>query len=507
MVTLIIDCYTDEPAGLGVPPYLGTYPRYLAGHLREQGEDSIYLTIDDLRLWRYYGGKIKDPKPHESTNIRVYNLTHQDVPALLAIADRIVVNLGVHTPGKYLSAIPGTLHEINEILKDVDAEKILTGPAFFGTALEGGKIAEREDLSQFKEVKLMKFSFDEIKRLSIAGASVLGQIPDMRIIEIETARGCSRAIGCAFCTEPIKSKFEYREAKDVISEVKAFYDLGARYFRLGKQACFYSYPHCQEVLKGIRDACPDIEVLHIDNVDPVMVNTSRGERITQDIVKYCTEGNIAAFGVESFDQAVIDANHLNTTPERTYNAIKIINKYGADRGPNGLPKFLPGINILFGLKDESRRTHELNMQWLQKILDDNLMLRRINIRQVNVFPGTKLAEMGGIKFLKRNKSYYFRWRRDIREKIDMPNFKRVVPIGHILKDIYTETYDGKLTFGRHIGSYPIIVGIPGRLLLKKLVDVKVTAHMLRSITAEAISQPRDIKLHEYTPLEVSLASS
>ncbi len=24
----ILDCYTDEASGLGVPPYLGTYPRY-----------------------------------------------------------------------------------------------------------------------------------------------------------------------------------------------------------------------------------------------------------------------------------------------------------------------------------------------------------------------------------------------------------------------------------------------------------------------------------------------
>ena len=46
----ILDCYTDEPAGLGVPPYLGTYPRYLAGYL----DDPVYLTIDDLRYLKYY---------------------------------------------------------------------------------------------------------------------------------------------------------------------------------------------------------------------------------------------------------------------------------------------------------------------------------------------------------------------------------------------------------------------------------------------------------------------
>ena len=59
MVTTILDCYTDEPAGLGVPPYLGTYPRYIAGSL---DETPYYITIDDLRLWKKYNGVLKVPK-------------------------------------------------------------------------------------------------------------------------------------------------------------------------------------------------------------------------------------------------------------------------------------------------------------------------------------------------------------------------------------------------------------------------------------------------------------
>ena len=52
MKALIIDGYVDEPACLGVPPYLSPYPRYIAGALRERGlsENNIhYLTIDTLR--------------------------------------------------------------------------------------------------------------------------------------------------------------------------------------------------------------------------------------------------------------------------------------------------------------------------------------------------------------------------------------------------------------------------------------------------------------------------
>ncbi len=45
----ILDCYTDEPAGLGVPPYLGTYPRYLAGYYISEG----YKVIPKKTLLSY----------------------------------------------------------------------------------------------------------------------------------------------------------------------------------------------------------------------------------------------------------------------------------------------------------------------------------------------------------------------------------------------------------------------------------------------------------------------
>src|SRR3989338_6461141 len=83
----ILDCYTDEPSGLGVPPYLITYPRYIAGAILKYNRDNkkgdinntnnnnnnnnnnsklnekhdyFYLTIDDIRLHKFYNGKIKN---------------------------------------------------------------------------------------------------------------------------------------------------------------------------------------------------------------------------------------------------------------------------------------------------------------------------------------------------------------------------------------------------------------------------------------------------------------
>ena len=482
----ILDCYTDEPAGLGVPPYLGTYPRYLYGYFNEEIK---YLTIDDLRYYnlKLSNKKIIDKGKEIKTNIKIYNLTKSfnEIKEIIENTSSLIIIAGVHTPGKYLSAVPGTLREISELTQDINCEKILTGPAVFGTRLEGGKYFERADLSNFK-IKNFEFKYDEIKEYSIKGADIIRQIPDLRIIEIETSHGCRRSKFCSFCTEPIKHKFEFREKDDILNEIEAFYKLGIFYFRIGKQSCFYSYPYAIDLLKEIRKNFSDIKVLHIDNVDPANVIKKKGIEITKAIVKYCTEGNIAAFGVESFDENVIKENNLNVNPEITLEAARILNKFGAERGENGMHKFLPGINILFGLKGESKETHQKNVFYLKKILDENLLLRRINIRQVTIFPETELYKTAGNKFIKKNKKYYWKWRNEIRQSIDFPMLERLVPKGTILKDVRTEIYDGNTTFARQIGTYPLIVGIKGRLELNKFYNVKVIGHMLRSVIGEVV---------------------
>ena len=484
----LLDCYTDEPAGLGVPPYLGTYPRYIAGYL---DDEVAYLTIDDLRLWKKHGGFVKDIKPSQKTDITTYNLTnnHKHVQEILEETETLIIVLGVHVPGKYLSAVPGTLNEIIPMIKDLNCRKILTGPAVFGTQLFGGKFFEKADLSIFDKVSydMFNFLYKDVKEYSLKGASLIRQIPDIRMIEIETGHGCD--IGkCSFCTEPIKNKVEFREKDDVLQEIIEFYKLGARYFRLGKQTCFYTLPYAVELLKGIWQYCPEIKVLHIDNVNPVKVVLDKKNdfSITKAVVKYCTSGNIAAFGVESFDMEVVKANTLNTPPQIAYEAVKILNKYGAERGEDGMPRFLPGINIIFGLRNESKKTHEENMKWLSRIYDEGLMLRRINIRQVAIFEGTSLFNEGKDKWLRKNKKMYWKWRNDIRQKIDWPMLQRIIPSGTVLTNCYAEIYDGKTTFCRQFGTYPLIVGVKGRLPLKQFYDLEITGHMLRSVTGKVV---------------------
>ena len=48
-VAFILDGYVDEPACLGVPPYISPYIRSVAGALIDHGCRVQYLTIDQLR--------------------------------------------------------------------------------------------------------------------------------------------------------------------------------------------------------------------------------------------------------------------------------------------------------------------------------------------------------------------------------------------------------------------------------------------------------------------------
>ncbi|AEC51547.1 hypothetical protein PNA2_0631 [Pyrococcus sp. NA2] len=520
MIIAIIDGYTDEPAGLGVPPYIGLYPRYAYGAIKKAKKDAniFYLTIDDLRATfeGESGIKTKNKTPN-----------FPKVREILEKAEIIVFIGGLHTPGKYLSAVPGTVEEVAKFIKPYKGVKILGGPAFMGSAKAGGiKVTIKElkfaeeifdhvvygDLEAFlfdylsgRDVDPFRFrSYDELRDYALLGAEVVKQFPgypEFVLAEIETQRGCPKAMGiggCSFCTEPVRYPVvENREQKDVVDEVKTLYSLGIRHFRIGRQSCIFSYkakpngrvpiPNPEEVEKlfrGVRNAAPNAKTIHVDNANPAVIANypDEAKRIAKAIIKYGTPGNVVAFGLETADPKVARLNNLNATPEETYEAVRIINEVGARRGYNGLPWLLPGINIIFGLPGETKRTYELTYEFLKKILDDGLMIRRINIRQVVVFPGTPLWNMRDKVKTEKHKDLIKHYRHKIRHEIDLPMLKRVVPTGTILRDVRMEIYDGNLTFGRQFGSYPLIVGVPKKLELDKYYDIMIVDHGLRSVT-------------------------
>jgi len=506
MRVLIIDGYVDEPACLGVPPYMAPYPRYIAGALIEKGikkEDILYRTIDQMR-------KRKEPLSF----------------------DLIVIIAGMTVPGKYLRATPITLREIRE-LSHLEGTKVIGGPIRLGFGEEGGTSAQvfsmpgialaKKDIEAFVYDLLDNIkdpdsaghrmrTTSEIGRWGEKGAFIIRQHPDYPYImcELETYRGCPRHAHCSFCTEPFYGKPDYREIKDVINEVSALYAYGARYFRLGRQPDLFMYrakdeaPNpgaIEELYRGIRNAAPELRALHMDNANPVTLARypEESRRIAETIVKYHTSGDVAALGMESADPDVISENDLKASADEVFEAIKLLNEVGSERGANGLPELLPGINFVHGLKGETRRTFELNFGFMKKVLDSGLMVRRVNIRQVMTFAGTPMY--GHDEQVGKNKELFLRYKEKVRKEIDLPMLRRVVPEGTILKDVRTEIYD-KITFGRQLGSYPLLVGITLRLELDRFYDILVTDHGHRSITGVPV--PVDInrappKLMELLP--------
>jgi len=102
------------------------------------------------------------------------------------------------------------------------------------------------------------------------------------------------------------------------------------------------------------------------------------------------------------------------------------------------------------------------------------MVRRINIRQV--LPVRRDFDV------KVNPNQFKKYKQEIRESVDHIMLERVAPKGTVLKDVFMEMNDGNMTFGRQIGSYPLLVGIPYKLECGKRYDVTITDWGFRSIT-------------------------
>jgi radical SAM superfamily enzyme with C-terminal helix-hairpin-helix motif len=312
--------------------------------------------------------------------------------------------------------------------------------------------------------------------------------------ELETAKGCFRCIsgGCSFCTEPFYGMPRMRSIEGIVSEISALSKAGARHFRLGRQPDLLAfgtsgseYPKpepdkLRALFSGIRQASPDLLTLHIDNVNPGTI--ARHEEASREallaIVEGHTEGDIAAFGVESVDPAVIKANNLKGSPEQIFRAVEIVNEVGAVRR-NGIPELLPGLNFIGGLAGETAETFALNKAFLDKILAAGLLVRRVNIRQLMPFEGTKAYENN---CLGMHDKLFHQFKDDVRSTFDVPMLERVFPVGTVLRRVLIEV-TGPVSFGRQMGTYPVLVGIPMQIPCGTLLNTAVVSYGARSLTA------------------------
>lgn len=529
---VILDGYTDEPAGLGVPPYLDVYARYVAGAVWsvDNSIDIRYFTIDQARSsWSEF--------------VKVANE-----------ARLLVVIAGIVTPGKYLGGEPIKLEEIERIATLVSSPiKVLGGPvARFGYGITGGTIAvPRSHFRRYYDLivtgdldlvihELIRSNYQVskvspamthsdyrlINEFAVIGARIIQQHPNYGrnlIIELETYKSCPRYItgGCSFCATVRYGPVKYREVEAIVREVEALYGLGARHFRLGRQADFYTYmahdtgkldfprPNpsaIERLLVGIRSVAPDLETLHIDNVNPGTIYHWPRESIevTKVLMKYHTPGDVAAMGLETADPRVVKLNNLKVMPEEAYFAIKTISELGRVRGWNGLPEFLPGINFVVGLPGETRETFRLNIEFLKRLLSDDVWVRRVNIRQVLVLQPTPLWSMADDvrQLLRKHRKYFLAFKYWVRRHFDHEMLKRVMPKGMVIKRAFTEAHYGDGTYARQVGSYPILIYVPARVELGKWMDFVVVEHGFRSVIG--IPYPLNVneaskKLLKYVP--------
>ncbi len=348
---VILDCYTVEPSGLRVPPYLSAYVRdaYSALSRSLPGVDVRYVTIDDVR-WQLNGGA-PSVEPPLSDALTYSATTNRDqVIGLLRDAVIVVVIAGDAVPSMHLHARNGDLTEITRALACARGRRVLLGPLAAYAKAEPAAYVGLFDAMHSHTVTSADLptgttTAAPYERLRADRDSYTGLVEQLRwwpIAEIELYRGCTRRRFCSFCNEPVKAPVvDFRDVGDVLEEIRLLSEAGVRDFRLGQQTCFFSYhrrdpEQIERLLAGIREVCPELSVLHIDNADPLAVASPAGRRIAALVAQYCTEGNCAPMGVETFDPVVVARNALTCTPEVLLRAVENVNDAGAERGPGGL---------------------------------------------------------------------------------------------------------------------------------------------------------------------------
>jgi len=512
---LVLDGYEDEPAAFGVPPYVGFHIRYVCGVLEQHNIDYSYMTIDQWRL-----------------------RSEQEREQMLRELSGFVCIAGAVVPGRYIRGTPISQRESTELIRGLPREI----PALFGGwAVRGWKqqgwmplrpnlfLAVQDTdatLNGFLNTGIWKHerrSSEQWTAWAQLGAQSKAVVhhPDLGTeekrgpltYEVEVYQGCVRfKRGCKFCIEPKKGVPVWRTPEDIIQEVKFAHDAGVQHVRLGGMTDTYTYmaegvkeleypiPNPEPIAKLLHGLREDerLQILHTDNGNPSIIaeNIEPSTEITKTLVETLSDGAVLSFGLESADPNVHAENWLNCDARQLKSALRLINQYGRVRGERGLPKLLPGLNFIAGLNGERTETYSMNLNLLQELRNEGLLLRRINIRQVE---GEGFQEIPELEFKK--------FKSAVRDTIDSPLLQELFPLGHVLKDVHWETHDGRtrlpihltdehvgehvhgragLTFGRQIGAYPILIGVPYHIPLETSSDIMITGHGARSITGVEI---------------------
>ena len=520
---LVLDGYEDEPAAFGVPPYIGFHIRYLCGVLEQRGIAYTYMTVDAWRQWNKKNG--------------------EEVQQFMGQIEGVACIAGAVVPGKYLRGTPISLNETQQLIRMIPAgiPAIFGGWAIRGWRQQGWNPLRKNlflalqdtdatlsnflNTSQWKHQRRNAQQWTKWAHLGAKSKAVqfhpdLGTEvkPGPLTYEVEVYQGCVRyKRGCKFCIEPKKGVPIWRTPEDIIQEVQIAHDMGVKHVRLGGMTDTYTYmaegvkdleypiPNPEPIAKLLHGLRNDerLEILHTDNGNPSIIaeNIEPSEEITKTLVETLSDGAVLSFGLESADPNVHEANWLNCDSGQLKDAIRLINKYGKERGERGLPKLLPGLNFIAGLNGETKETYQLNLDLLHEIRKEELLLRRINIRQVE-----------GEGFQEIPQEAFKNFKSSVRDTIDKPLLEELFPLGGELCDVHWETHDGRtrlpkhqgiqhtsescrgkagITFGRQIGAYPILIGAQYHIPLETKSNIIITGHGARSITGVETGMDHD----------------
>ena len=519
---LVLDGYEDEPAAFGVPNYLGFHIRYICGVLESRGLPYTYMTIDQWRI--HQKGRLDDPS--ERTALRKE----------LSELDGTVILAGAVVPGKYVRGTPISRREMDQVLSILPSEQpVLCGGwairhwRYDGwTPLRSSLFCTVQDTDASLHHYLSPGQWENRTRtpeqwsewaLHGASSKAVTHHPDLEspkgspgplTYEIELYQGCVRfKRGCKFCIEPKKGLPLWRDEDDVLTEITTALDSGVRNVRIGGATDIYTYraegvenleypvPNPEPIARVLHGAREDerLEILHVDNANPSIISEGiePATEITKTLVETLSDGAVLACGLAAADPSVHEQNWLHCDPEQLRTAVRLVNEHGRQRGERGLPKLLPGLNFIAGLNGETEESYRMNLELLRSMRQEGLWLRRINIRQIE---GQGFQEIPERTFRK--------FKREVREGIDRPLLEEMLPLGTVLRGVWWESHDDRsrrpeqvldpkhrdesirgvagITFGRQIGAYPILVGLPYKVPLESSTDVIVTGHGMRSIT-------------------------
>ncbi len=481
----ILDCYVDEPACFGVPPFVSPYPRYVYGALLDAGiydDEIVYLTIDVLRKAEYR-------LPHSFHYVFLIG--------------------GAIVPGKYLGFKIGTVPEITKIIATNKRQNFAIGGMiahlvkdFTNTTLVTGDIEQFAfDVARGNKPLPDNYrTYKNLSRWAVAGSHMVKlhpQFPNL-ICEIETYRGCPRRNHCSFCAEGLMQSVDFRDEEDILHEIDALIAQGIFRFRIGRQADIIAYKsHLQDFVHGFPRPDPaivinlftelqrrinegHISMLNIDNANPgtIFYFPHESQAIIDCIAHTVTPGDTMPLGVESFDPAVIPKNNLKLHKDQVIQVVQLINDAGGTT-INGIHRLLPGINLIHGLIGETSDTFKINYESLAEILDRGLLLKRINIRSLFPFPGTIAAQKQTHNTMIENRYRFYREK--IRSDIDHTMIAKLFPIGTVMYHMQVLSCMHGYSYAKEIRSYAITAKIPVSLPLFSFVDCIVVGHQERSL--------------------------